>query len=84
MHESLRLSPSVIARRIAALEDTELIGGDGDASNPANKKYAIKKGASIVAHIHETQVDPRCWGEDAELFRPERMLNGKFDAMPVS
>ena len=38
---------------------------------------------TIVLHIHQTQVDPQCWGEDSELFRPERMLDGKFDAMPV-
>lgn len=83
MRESLRLSPTATARTVAAREDVEIIGGDGDALNPANKKYAIKNGVPIVAHTHQTQMDPRCWGENAELFQPERMLDGKFDAMPV-
>jgi hypothetical protein len=27
--------------------------------------------------------DPGVWGEDAEDFKPERMLDGKFEALPV-
>ena len=84
MRETLRLSPTIPARNTSPLEDTEIIGGDGDPSNPANKKYAIKKNAPMVVHAHMTQIDPRCWGEDAQLFRPERMLDGKFEAAPVS
>lgn len=83
MRESLRLSPTASARITSALEDTEIVGGDGNPNNSANKKYKIKKGVPIVAHIHETHVDPRCWSEDSRLFRPERMLDGKFEAMPV-
>ena len=84
MRETLRLSPTIPARNTSPLEDTEIIGGDGDPSNPTNKKYAIKKNAPMVVHAHMTQIDPRCWGEDAQLFRPERMLDGKFEAAPVS
>jgi hypothetical protein len=27
--------------------------------------------------------DPSVWGEDAKDFKPERMLNGKFEALLV-
>jgi hypothetical protein len=27
--------------------------------------------------------DPAVWGEDAQEFKPERMLDGKFEALPV-
>jgi len=27
--------------------------------------------------------DHSVWGEDAEDFKPERMLDGKFEALPV-
>lgn len=84
MRESLRLSPTATVRTVTPLEDTFIIGGDGDPSNPANKKYEVKKGVPILAHIHVTHLDPRVYGEDAHLFRPERMLDGKFEKLPVS
>ncbi|KAH8111193.1 cytochrome P450 oxidoreductase OrdA-like protein [Phellopilus nigrolimitatus] len=67
MRESLRLHPTAPSRTVMPLEDTVLVGGDGDPANPANKCYALKKGQIIV---------------DAEAFRPERMLDGKFEALP--
>jgi cytochrome P450/NADPH-cytochrome P450 reductase len=27
--------------------------------------------------------DPAVWGEDAEEFKPDRMLDGRFEALPV-
>ena len=72
MRESLRLEPTAPARTVSAKEDT-VIGG----------KYAIPKGQSIVINTYGIQRDPKVWGEDANLFRPERMLDGRFEALPV-
>ena len=82
LRETLRLSPSAPARGTTPKEDTELIGGDGDPANLANKKYAVKKDQLVIVHAYNAHRDPLVWGEDAEVFRPERMLDGKFEALP--
>ncbi|KAI0694744.1 fatty acid hydroxylase [Earliella scabrosa] len=69
MRESLRLGPSAPARTVMPVEDT-VIGG----------KYAVKKGSSIIINAWNTHRDPKMWGEDADKFRPERMLD--FDSLP--
>ncbi|KAI0767655.1 fatty acid hydroxylase [Fomes fomentarius] len=71
VRESLRLGPPAPARAVAPIEDT-VLGG----------KYLIEKGTSIVVNTWTMQRDPKVWGEDAEQFRPERMLDGKFEALP--
>ena len=73
MRETLRLQPPASARGIYSLEDTTLLNG----------KYAIKKGATLVAQNWVAMRDPAVWGEDALAFRPERMMDGKFEALPV-
>ncbi|KAF7375722.1 Fatty acid hydroxylase [Mycena sanguinolenta] len=72
MRETLRLQPTAPARGTSALEDTTLGGG----------KYALKKGDIIILLIGTMQRDPSVWGSDADEFRPERMLDGKFEALP--
>ncbi|OSC98018.1 bifunctional P-450/NADPH-P450 reductase [Trametes coccinea BRFM310] len=71
MRESMRLGPTAPARSVAPLEDT-VIGG----------KYCVEKGTSIIINTYNAHRDPSVWGEDAETFRPERMLDGKFEALP--
>ncbi|KAH9891895.1 bifunctional P-450/NADPH-P450 reductase [Cubamyces lactineus] len=71
MRESMRLGPTAPARSVAPLEDT-VIGG----------KYFVEKGTFITINTVVTQRDPKVWGEDAEQFRPERMLDGKWEALP--
>lgn len=83
MRETLRLSPTAPSRAVGPTEDVELIGGDGDPNNPANKKYLIKKDQVIQVQSIPAMRDPRVWGEDAEAFRPERMMGGKFEQLPV-
>ncbi|KAJ7808342.1 hypothetical protein B0H14DRAFT_2870527 [Mycena olivaceomarginata] len=72
MRETLRLAPTAPIRQTAALEDTTIGGG----------KYAIKKGTPILIVKWELHRDPAVWGDNAEEFIPERMLDGKFEALP--
>ncbi|SJK98069.1 related to bifunctional P-450:NADPH-P450 reductase [Armillaria ostoyae] len=72
MRESLRLGPTAPSRTVAPIEDTTLGGG----------KYFVKAGSSIVIQAFLMHRDPKVWGEDAEEFRPERMMDGKFEALP--
>ncbi|PBK73968.1 cytochrome P450 [Armillaria solidipes] len=72
MRESLRLGPTASSRTAAPIEDTTLGGG----------KYIVKAGSSLTVQTYVMHRDPKVWGEDAEEFRPERMMDGKFEALP--
>ncbi|KAF5345023.1 hypothetical protein D9758_010443 [Tetrapyrgos nigripes] len=71
MRETLRLSATASTRTVAPLEDT-LLGG----------KYFVKAETPITIQVWMTQRDPLVWGADANEFHPERMLDGKFEALP--
>ncbi|KAI8986145.1 cytochrome P450 [Trametes punicea] len=77
MRETLRIAPTAPARTVAPFEDT-VIGG----------KYFIGKGESIIVNTYDCQRDRAVWGDDidgryqADEFKPERMLDGKYDALP--
>ncbi|KAH9932778.1 fatty acid hydroxylase [Epithele typhae] len=71
MRETLRLSPTAPNRTVAPLENT-VIGG----------KYAVEKDTLLNMNIYTMHRDPAVWGEDAEEFRPERLLGEKFDQLP--
>ncbi|GJE90374.1 bifunctional P-450/NADPH-P450 reductase [Phanerochaete sordida] len=71
MREALRLGPPAPMRGTAAFEDTTLKG-----------KYAVQKDVPIYCGIYMVHRDPKVYGEDADEFRPERMLDGKFEALP--
>jgi cytochrome P450 len=62
--EALRVRPVIhnVARRLTA--PIELAG------------YHLPAGATVVPAIGAVQSDPRLWGPDARLFRPERWLEG--------
>ena len=68
LRESLRLSPTAPSIGLTAKEDT-LLGG----------KYPVKAGTPIVALFPMIHRDPLAYGEDAEEFRPERMLDEEFE-----
>ena len=72
MRETLRLAPTAPLRSVTPLESTVLHG-----------EFAVDKDVNIVCGIFMAHRDPKVWGEDADQFRPERMLDGKFEAMPV-
>lgn len=67
LRESLRLSPTAATIALAANEDT-IIGG----------KYKLKAGSPVIALFPMIHRDVDVYGEDAEEFRPERMLDSEF------
>ncbi|KAF9075533.1 fatty acid hydroxylase [Rhodocollybia butyracea] len=71
IRETLRLTPTAPMRGVTPREDTVL----------ANK-YFVKAGQPLVLNAWVFQKDPKVWGEDAHSFRPERMMDGKFEALP--
>ncbi|KAH9870830.1 hypothetical protein IAQ61_006309 [Plenodomus lingam] len=68
LRESLRLQPTAPSIGLTVKEDAT-IGG----------KYAVKKGVPLVALLPMIHRDPAAYGEDAEEFRPERMLDEEFE-----
>jgi cytochrome P450/NADPH-cytochrome P450 reductase len=67
LRESLRLSPTVPAIALAAKEDTTLGG-----------KYHVRANAPIIALSAAIHRDPHVYGNDADDFRPDRMLDDAF------
>nr|BAK09530.1 cytochrome P450 [Postia placenta] len=72
LRESMRLSPPAPMRYVNAISDTIIGGG----------KYAVKKDQTVIVNVATSMRDPQIWGEDADEFKPERMLDGKFEALP--
>ncbi|KAG8740200.1 hypothetical protein FRC10_004601 [Ceratobasidium sp. 414] len=74
LRESLRVTPSIAQFTVGPYKD-EIIG---------NGKYLIKKDTLVNVLAAAIGKDPEVWGEDASAdeFKPERMLDGKFEAMP--
>lgn len=67
MRETLRISAAIPAFSVEALEDT-IIGG----------KYLVHKGEPIACLLAKSHLDPLVYGEDANEFKPERMLDAEF------
>ncbi|KAK5998222.1 Fatty acid omega-hydroxylase [Cladobotryum mycophilum] len=70
LRETLRVTASIPAFTVEAKEDTLLAG-----------KYFVRKGEPITALIARSHVDPVVYGEDAEEFKPERMLDDSFNRL---
>lgn len=71
LNESLRLWPTAPAYAVEPLEDT-VIGG----------KYAVRGGESIQVLIPQLHRDP-AWGENVELFDPDRFLPEREEQRPA-
>jgi cytochrome P450 / NADPH-cytochrome P450 reductase len=71
LKETLRLNSPINTWAVEAYEDT-VIGG----------KYFLEKGQTINMNSRALHHDPSCCGDDHEEFRPERFLNGGFQALP--
>lgn len=69
INETLRLYPNVPVNYRYATRHTTLPRGAGDHGE---KPVLIKKGTVLGYVISKTHRDPRYYGKDAEVFRPER------------
>ena len=69
INETLRLYPSVPRNGRFANKNTTLPRGGGpDGMSP----ILIKQGQAVMYSIYSTQRDPKYYGKDADVFRPER------------
>ncbi|ATY61047.1 Bifunctional P-450 [Cordyceps militaris] len=70
LREVLRLNAPIPAIGVEAKEDT-LLGG----------KYLIPKGNRLTLLIAKSHLDPSVYGDDADQFKPERMLDDNFSRL---
>lgn len=77
LRETLRLTPTITGTSIGPLPDTKedpvIIGGG---------KYLVKPGSKFTYILSKVQKDPKVYGDDADKFRPERMLDEQFKKLP--
>ncbi|KAF2651941.1 cytochrome P450 [Lophiostoma macrostomum CBS 122681] len=45
-------------------------------------KYDIDPADQILCNLRPFHHDPKVWGDDADVFRPERFLNGGWESLP--
>ncbi|GME31788.1 hypothetical protein Trco_000025 [Neofusicoccum parvum] len=71
LRETLRLQPTAPIFSVTPFKD-EVIGG----------KYLVKEGDSIFCVLHNAHRDKAVFGDDADEFKPERMLDENFKQLP--
>jgi cytochrome P450/NADPH-cytochrome P450 reductase len=77
LRETLRLSPTAPAfARGVRPENTE------ETVTIGKSRYEIPRGQPVLCLLGKIQRDPAVFGEDADEFKPERMLDGKFEDLP--
>ena len=77
LRETLRLTPTItrtaIGPRPDSKEDPIILGGG---------KYLVKPGSTFTMLLSKVQQDPKVYGDDANKFRPDRMLDEHFNKLP--
>ncbi|KAK1673514.1 cytochrome P450 [Colletotrichum godetiae] len=68
LRETLRVNATIPVFTVEAFEDT-VIGG----------KYAVGAGETIINLLAKSQLDPAVFGEDANEFKPKRMMDENFN-----
>jgi len=71
IYEALRYMGPIGLMVKRAKQDTTLAG-----------KYKVDSKAQIICNLKPFHHDPKVWGDDADVFRPERMLNGGYESLP--
>jgi cytochrome P450/NADPH-cytochrome P450 reductase len=76
LRETLRLTPTVpaITNQVSPKFQGKATLGNG--------KYAIEPSDRVLALLSAVQRDPKVYGDDANEFKPERMLGDKFKNLP--
>jgi cytochrome P450/NADPH-cytochrome P450 reductase len=49
---------------------------------PHQGKYAVDPKDQIMMNLYGLHHDPKVWGDDANVFRPERFLDGGWERLP--
>lgn len=69
--ETLRLNAPISKTSVTSTKD-QVLGG----------KYFISKGQIMTVLLKYLHSDREAWGDDVDVYRPERMLDGGFQALP--
>ena len=78
VRETLRLYPSAYAHSIKLREEAAKEG----AAGLGEEQYLVKRSDTIRLNLLAVQRDPLVFGDDAEEFKPERMLDERFRKLP--
>ncbi|KAK2016912.1 cytochrome P450 [Colletotrichum eremochloae] len=71
IREVLRHSAPIYGFGREVQKGEEVIGG----------KYRIRTGEQVICFLAKSHLDPKVYGDDAEEFKPERMLDENFDRL---
>jgi cytochrome P450/NADPH-cytochrome P450 reductase len=78
LREALRLKPTAPA----IVVEPHPTKNNEDPVTLGNGKYKLEKGERVVVIVPKLHLDTAVWGEDALEFKPERMMDGKFEQYP--
>ena len=77
LRETLRLTPTIAGTGIGAQPDST-----EDPTRLGGGSYVVPRNVNFFYVLNKVQKDPTVYGDDAELFRPERMLDESFKQLP--